>query len=224
MSPKQVLTIEPVDQHLANQGWLILIHPDLLWNTSLAAKIKHYGFFSYEINEGLRLSAQEQVTVINIISNIADEIPNGTDRYSKDVIIAQVELLLAYSERIYKRLFSSRKKQEHRTLEQLELFMSKYIKGNNLSETGIPTIKYIAEQLHISPNYLSRLLQSITGQSTKNYLHDKLIELAKEKLSTTELSVSEIAYEMGFKAPQSFSKLFKTKTSLTPIEFRQTFI
>ncbi len=223
MSPKQVLTMVVHSQEYTPIGWLLLIHPDFLWNTAIAKKIKQYEFFSYEVNESLALSVDEETTVVNMIKNINQEVADGIDLHSKDVIIAQIELLLAYSERIYKRLFTSEKKNEHRILDQLEILIVKYFKSNDLIKNGIPTIQYIADQLHISPNYLSRLLQSITGQSTKNYLHDKLIELAKEKLSTTELSVSEIAYEIGFKTPQSFSKLFKNKTKLTPLEFRKSF-
>lgn len=223
MSPKQVLTIEAFDQEFTHTGWLVLIHPDFFWNTSLAKKVKQYGFFSYATNEGLTVSVYEEATIFNMIENIAREIPFSNDPYDKEVNIVQIELLLTYSDRIYKRQLASVAKTEHRTLERLETLISKYLRSDELAEKGIPTVPYIAGQLHISPNYLSRLLQSIMGQSTKNYLHDKLIDLAKEKLSTTELSVSEIAFGIGFKSPQSFSKLFKTKTSLTPLEFRQSF-
>jgi AraC-like DNA-binding protein len=224
MSPKQVLSTTTVDQGFAHAGWLILIHPDLIWNTSLANKIKHYDFFSYEIHEGLRLSPSEIDVVLNMIKDINYEISNSIDPNSKEVIIARIELLLAYSHRIFKRQFTSNKKQDHRTLERLELLISQYLNSNDLATRGTPSIYYIADQLHLSPNYLSRLLQSITGRSTKHYLQDKIIALAKEKLSTTQLSISEIAYTLGFKTPQSFSKSFKAKTSLTPLEFRKAFI
>jgi len=224
MSPKQVITIETPVEEVTNSGWLLLIHPDFLWNTSLAKKIKQYEYFSYKVNEALALSLKEETTVVSIIENIYQECHNSIiDKSSKDIILAQIELLLAYSERFYQRQFISGRKSNHRILAQLELLINEYFKSGDLIKRGIPTIRYISDELHISPNYLSRLLQVNTGQSTKSILHDKLIELAKEKLSTTELSISEIAYELGFKSPQSFSKLFKIKNSQTPLEFRQSF-
>lgn len=223
MSPKQILSILQADHSVAHAGWLILIHPDLIWKTSLANKIKDYEFFNYDIHEGLKLSVSEFEAVLNMITDIADEISNSIDANSRDVIIARIELLLAYSNRIFKRQYTAKKKHDHRTLEHLELVISQYLKSDDLTTMGIPSVNYIADQIHISPNYLSRLLRSITGRSTKDYLQDKIIELAKERLSTTKLSISEIAYTIGFKTPQSFSKLFKVKTSLTPLEFRRSF-
>ena len=223
MSPKQVITIETPIEEITNSGWLLLIHSDFLWNTPLAKKIKQYEYFSYNVNEALVLSVKEETTVLNIIENIYQECHSSGDKCSHDIIRAQIELLLAYSERFYQRQFVSGRKSNHRILAQLELLISEYFKNGDLIKKGIPTIRYISDELHISPNYLSRLLQAYTGQSTKGILHDKLIELAKEKLSTTDLSVSEIAYELGFKSPQSFSKLFRIKSSQTPLEFRQSF-
>jgi AraC-like DNA-binding protein len=224
MSPKQILSVEvDATEELKHKGWLLLIHPDFLWNTPLAKKIKQYEYFSYNLNEALHLSEKEEVLVTTIMQNIAQEYHSNIDSLSQDVIIAQIELLLTYSERFYQRQFITRKISNHKILNQLEDLLSKYFTSDSLANKGIPTVQYISEGLNVSPNYLSRLLKLLTGQSTKQFVHDKLIDLAKEKLSTTSLSVNEIAYDLGFEHPQSFSKLFKAKTNLSPLQFRQSF-
>jgi AraC-like DNA-binding protein len=224
MSPKQVLTIETTENEaFEHSGWLLLIHPDFLWNTPLAKKIKQYEYFSYNVSEALHLSDKEETLVTDIIQKISQEYQTNIDNFSQDVIIAQIELLLTYCERFYQRQFITRKIANHHILNQLESLLSDYFKRDNLSNQGIPTVQYVAENLNISPNYLSRLLQLLTGQSTKDFIHDKLIESAKEQLSTTDLSVSEIAYQLGFEHSQSFSKLFKSKTNFSPLEFRASF-
>ncbi len=224
MSPKQVLSIQATkDEKVKHSGWLLLIHPDFLWNTPLSKKIKQYEYFSYQVNEALHLSEKEEILVTDIIQNISQEYHTNIDNFSQDVIIAQIELLLTYSERFYQRQFITRKIANHRILNQLEVLLTEYFNSDNLANKGIPTVQFIAEHLHVSANYLSRLLQILTGQSTKRFIHDKLIDLAKEKLSTTDLSVNEIAYNLGFEHPQSFSKLFKSKTNFSPLEFRQSF-
>ena len=157
------------------------------------------------------------------MQNINQEYNAPIDKFSQDVIIAQLELLLTYSERFYQRQFITRKITNHTILEKLETLLTTYFQQDNLKTNGLPTVQHIAAQLNISPNYLSRLLKTLTGQSTKQFIQDKLIDFAKEKLSTTALSVNEIAFEMGFEYPQSFGKLFKTKTNLTPLEFRNSF-
>jgi AraC family transcriptional regulator, transcriptional activator of pobA len=224
MSPKQVLSIENTPKKaLKHSGWLLLIHPDFLWNSPLAKRIKEYAYFGYNVNEALHLSEKEETMVIGIIQNIAQEYHSPIDALSQDIIIAQLELLLTYSERFYQRQFITRKISNHKILGNLEDLLTEYFKGDDLASKGIPTVPYIAKALNVSPNYLSRLLNLLTGQSTKQFIHDKLMDLAKEKLSTTNLSVSEIAFELGFEHPQSFSKLFKQKTKVSPLEFRQSF-
>jgi AraC-like DNA-binding protein len=224
MSPKQVLTIDSkIKEEFMHSGWLLLIHPDFLYNTSLSKKIKQYEYFSYNVNEALHLSEKEESLVVNIMQNIAQEYHSNIDNYSQDVIIAQIELLLTYSERFYQRQFITRKIANHKILNQLEVLLTDYFDRKNTISKGIPSVQFIAENLHISPNYLSRLLKLLTGQSTKQFIHDRLIDVAKEKLSTTDLSVNEIAYNLGFEHPQSFSKLFKAKTNHSPLEYRQSF-
>ncbi len=224
MSPKQTLSVQASGEAPINHsGWLLLIHPDFLWNTALAKKIKEYGYFSYNVNEALHLSEKEELLVIDIIEKIAQEYHTNIDNFSQEVMIAQIELLLTYADRFYQRQFITRKIANHRILIQLENFLLTYFKEENLANKGIPTVQYIADHLHISANYLSRLLQLLTAQTTKQFIHDKIIDLAKEKLSTTVLSVNEIAYSLGFEHPQSFSKLFKAKTNQSPLQFRQSF-
>ncbi len=224
MLPKQVLSFETTtEEQIEHSGWLLLIHPDFFWNTPLSKKIKQYEYFGYQVNEALHLSDKEETIVIGVIQSIAQEYHTNIDSLSQDVIIAQIELLLTYAERFYRRQFITRKIANHKILNHLEALLTAYFKNDDLANKGIPTIQFIAEHLHISPNYLSRLLKLLTGQSTKQFVQDKLIDLAKERLSTTNLSVNEIAYNLGFEHPQSFSKLFKSKTSLSPLEFRQSF-
>lgn len=224
MAPGQVFMVEfQKDAIHQSEGWMILIHPDFLWNTSLAKNIRQYEFFSYSVFEALYLSDKEETMLTGIANNIEQEYLSSIDRFSQNVIIAHLELLLTYSERFYQRQFITRKVASHEILMRLEVLLSGYFASGALAEQGLPSVTHIAEQLNVSPGYLSSLLKSLTGQSTQQHLHNKLIELAKEKLSTSNLSVSEIAYELGFEHLQSFSKLFKTKTSLSPLEFRQSF-
>lgn len=225
MSPGQVFGVEISKGSIRHrpEGWMILIHPDFLWNTPLAKTIKQYEFFGYSVFEALYLSDKEESMLTTIAQNIEQEYHANIDRFSQSVIIAQLELLLTYSERFYQRQFITRKITGHEILIKLEDLLSTYFNNGDLARKGLPSVTYIAQNLNISPGYLSGLLKSLTGQNTQQHLHNKLIDLAKEKLSTTNLSVSEIAYELGFEHLQSFSKLFKTKTSLSPMEFRHSF-
>lgn len=224
VSPLQFLKLEmKPDVVVEPTGWLLIIHPDFLWNTPLAKKIKSYDFFKYNVNEALFLSDREEKVVVDILKNIEREYQSNMDRFSQEVIAAQIELLLIYSERFYERQFFTRKKSSHELLERFEDALSRYIDSGNLIENGIPSVKTIAAEMNISSNYLGSLLRIHTQQNTQQHIQNKLIDLAKERLSTTHLSVSEIAYELGFEHPQSFSKLFKQKTNLSPLEFRRLF-
>jgi AraC family transcriptional activator of pobA len=224
ISPGQVFGIE-VDtvSALKRSGWLLLVHPDFLWNTPLSKTIKQYEYFSYSVHEALFVSEKEETTIVSIMQNIEQEYCSNIDKFSQDIIIAQLELLLNYADRFYHRQFITRKIANHNILSRLEDILAEYFSSGTLSKKGLPTVQYIAGTLNVSPGYLSALLKMLTGQGTQQHIHDKLMEKAKEKLSTTGLSVSEIAYELGFEHPQSFSKLFKTKTNLSPLEFRQSF-
>lgn len=224
MSPGQVFGIElNKDEELKHSGWMLLVHPDFLWNTPLAKTIKQYGYFDYSVNEALFLSEKEETTIIGLMQNIQQEYYSNIDKFSQDIIIAQMELLLNYADRFYNRQFITRKITNHALLNRLEDLLNGYFETDILAKQGLPTVQQIANALNVSPGYLSGSLKALTGQGTQQHIHDKLIEKAKEKLSTTGLSVSEIAYELGFEHPQSFSKLFKTKTKVSPLEFRHSF-
>jgi len=224
MSPNQVFSIAlDKDEELKQSGWVLLIHPDFLWNTALAKTIRKYDFWGYSVNEALFLSEKEEATIKNIIQNIQQEYHSNIDKFSKQIIISQIETLLNYAERFYNRQFITREKSNHQILDRLENLLAEYFISDILCKNGLPTVQFISEKLNISPNYLRGTLKMLTGQNTQQHIHNKLIEKAKERLSTTDLSVSEIAYELGFEHPQSFSKLFKSKTNFSPLEFRKTY-
>lgn len=223
MSPGQVFGTESEAGPTRISGWMLLIHPDFLWNSALGKNIKNYEFFDYSANEALFLSDKEETLINNIIRNIHEEYQTNIDKFSQTIIISQLETLLNYSERFYQRQFITRKITSHHTLDQLEQILTDYFNSDDLIVKGLPTVHYLADTLNLSPNYLSSLLKSLTGQTTQHLIHNKLIEKAKEKLSTTNLSVSEIAYELGFEHSQSFSKLFKAKTNQSPSAFRESF-
>ncbi|MEH6305501.1 helix-turn-helix transcriptional regulator [Olivibacter sp. CPCC 100613] len=224
MAPNQVFSIAH-DPNVKAQhtGWLLLIHPDFLWNSSLAKTIKKYDFFDYEVNEALFLSEKEELLLNNIILNIAQEYRTNIDKFSQLIIISQIETLLNYADRFYQRQFITRQVSNHRILDRLEQLLTDYLNDGTRLQEGLPTVKYVSDNLHVSPNYLRNLLHMLTGQSTQQHIHNKVIEKAKELLSTTDRSVSEIAYDLGFEHPQSFSKLFKNKTKVTPLTFRASF-
>jgi AraC family transcriptional regulator, transcriptional activator of pobA len=224
MSPGQIFGVAIENKNnFRPSGYMILVHPDFLWDTPLAATIKQYGFFDYSVNEALFLSDKEETTINGVIENIQQECHSNIDRYSKQIIISHIETLLNYSQRFYNRQFITREKANHQILERLENLLTDYFNSDDVISKGLPTVQFVAEKLNVSPNYLSNLLRVLTGQNTQQHIHSKLIEKAKEKLSTTNLSVSEIAYELGFEHPQSFSKLFKSKSGVSPLEFRGSF-
>lgn len=225
LAPKQLLNIIVTDKAQNNNrsGWLLFFHKDFIWNTPLAKSIGNYDFFDYAINEALFLSEREETIIASVFQNINEEINSQIDAFSQNIIITQIELLLNYSKRFYNRQFITRQKVNHQILVKLEKMLKDYLDKEDLIDKGLPTVQYVAQALNISPNYLSNLLKSLIGLNTRQYIHQKLIEKAKEKLSTTHLSVSEIAYELGFEHVQSFSKLFKAKANQSPSEFRASF-
>lgn len=223
IKPNQVMSLEnnPNINHKPT-GWLLLIHPDFLWNSSLAKQINQYEFFGYTINEALFLSEKEEAMIQEILQNIEREYLANIDKFSQRIIVSQLELLFNYAERFYERQFITRKISNHQVLDQLETLLTNYFK-DDLIEKGLPTVQWVADELLLSSSYLSSMLKSLTGQSTQQHIHNKLIEKAKEKLSTTQFSISEIAYHLGFERPASFTKLFKNKTEMSPLEFRKAF-
>ncbi|WDF55591.1 helix-turn-helix domain-containing protein [Mucilaginibacter sp. KACC 22063] len=200
-------------------GYLLIFHPDFLLQHPLANTIHQYGFFDYAVNEALHLSAEEEEDLITIMHKIDKECQH-IDKYTQEIILTHIESLLKYSNRFYERQFLTRKNNNSALLTRFEQLIDDYFKREI---QGLLTVQYIAAQMNLSPNYLSDLLRIHTGQNTQQHIHEKLIAKAKEKLSTTNLSVSEIAYALGFEHAQSFSTLFKKKTNLSPLEFRQAF-
>lgn len=224
IAPGQVFSIGRSANELPGKsGWMLLIHPDFLWKTSLSKAIKKYDYFGYSINEALFVSIKEEETLRVILENIRQEYHGNIDNFSQNIIISQIETLLNYAERFYNRQFITRKKANHQILNSLEELLTQYVNSDDLLERGLPTVSYLAGHLHISSKYLSSLLKVLTGQTTQQYIHEKLIEQAKDRLAATQLSVSEIAYQLGFEHPQSFSKFFKSKTKVSPLEFRESF-
>ncbi|WCT14329.1 helix-turn-helix domain-containing protein [Mucilaginibacter jinjuensis] len=222
LSPKQIMS-HPRGDDAAKEGICLVFHAGYLLGYPLAKTIGNYGFFSYELSEALHLSEQEEATIEGIMDKIALEYQSNIDHYSQDVIVAQIELLLQYCNRFYNRQFITRKPQNSEILTRLEKLLNNYFNDPERLSSGLPTVQYIADELHLSPNYLSDMLRSFTGQTTQQHIHAKLIDKAKELLSTTSLSVSEVAFHLGFDYPQSFNKLFKNKTNYSPTEFRQSF-
>ncbi|MCX8534227.1 helix-turn-helix domain-containing protein [Chryseobacterium luquanense] len=220
-APNQLLSTSSDD--IQYEGLTLLIHSDFLRNYSLAARIKSFGFFSYSANEALFLSDKEKQTLFSIFDNIKEELNNTIDDFSQDVIISHIEVLLNYSNRFYKRQFITRKAVNNDLLSKIEELLNVYFEKENGLNQGLPTVEFLATELSLSPRYLSDMLRSLTGQNAQQLIHEKLIEKAKDYLTTTQLSVAEIAYQLGFEHPQSFNKLFKNKTNQTPVQFKQGF-
>jgi AraC-like DNA-binding protein len=225
MAPRQVfsISVHNKDEEIRRSGWVIYMHPDFIWNTPLAKTIRGFDFWDYSLREALFLSAKEEGVVNGIGQNIQTELDANIDKFSKHIIIAQLESLLHYADRFYHRQFITREKANHQVLDSLNDLLDAYFNGDDAGSRGLPTVRLLAEALHLSPKYLSNLLKMQTGQSAQQHIHDRLIGKAKERLSTTTLTVSEIAYQLGFEHLQSFSKLFKSKTTLSPIDFRKSF-
>lgn len=220
-APGQVISTETSSDTELKGMWLV-VHPDYIRNYALGKKIKEYTFFSYAVNEALHLSDKEETMVNTIMQNIEQEYHSNIDSFSQDVIISQIELVLNYSNRFYNRQFITRKNASSDLLIKLEDVLDAYFNWDD-NNAGLPTVKFVADKLNVSPHYLSDMLRSLTGQNAQQHIHTKLIDKAKEILTTTPLTVSEIAYRLGFEYPQSFSKLFKIKTNVSPLEYRKLF-
>nr|WP_068889472.1 response regulator transcription factor [Pedobacter panaciterrae] len=217
-APNQVQYLDLQNMECAS-GYLLIFHPDFLLQHTLANSIHNYGFFDYAVNEALHLSAEEEGDLITILNKIDKECGH-IDKHTQEIILTQIELLLNYSNRFYERQFITRRNNNSELLVKFEKLLDEYFYGE---VKRLLTVQYVAEKMNLSPNYLSDLLRVHTGQNTQQHIHEKLILKAKERLSTTSLSVSEIAYTLGFEHAQSFSTLFKKKTSLSPLEFRAAF-
>jgi AraC-like DNA-binding protein len=219
-APNQVLTAEENAEYF---GYTLFIHPDFLRNYPVSKNIKKYGFFSYDTNEALHLSEKEKILIVGLLNNINDELNTAIDEISQDVIVSYIEVLLNYSNRFYKRQFITRKIVNHDLLTNMDDLLENYFNKQETLTKGLPTVEFLASELNLSTHYLSDMLRNLTGQNAQQHIHEKLIEKAKEYLTTTNFSVSEVAYQLGFEHSQSFSKLFKKKTHTTPLSYKLSF-
>jgi AraC-like DNA-binding protein len=222
IGPRQVIALDaPSEDKSEINGWGVFFHPDLIRGTSLGQSIKEYTFFSYETNEALHLSDKEKETLNEIVQKIDVELSENIDRHSQTLIVSNLELLLNYCRRYYDRQFITRKTANSDLLSKIENVLTRYFQATNLKEEGLPSVKYLADQVNLSSNYLSDLLKKETGMNAQDRIHYYLIEEAKNLLLSSDKTVSELAYTLGFEYPQYFSRLFKSKTGMTPIEYRK---
>lgn len=221
LKPKQI--VFPPEDLESYEGIALYFHSDFIRNYPLGKTITQYGFFSYDVSEALFLSAKEKEIIASLFASIANELESNIDHFSQDVLVSQIELLLNYSNRFYNRQFITRKAVNHDIITSLDKLLNSYFEEENSLKNGLPSVKYVSTELKLSQRYLSDMLSSLTGLNTQQYIQNVVIEKAKEKLSSTNLSISEIAYELGFEHSQSFSKLFKTKTNFSPLVFRKSF-
>ncbi len=221
IAPKQVVTMdEEVEKIEAPMGWGVFFHPDLIRGTSLGKKMKEYSFFSYDTNEALHLSDKEKLTLFEIVQKIETELNENIDKHSQILIVSNIELLLNYCSRYYDRQFITRKTVNTDILVKVESALSDYFKSSSLKEKGLPSVPYLSDMVFLSPNYLSDLLKKETGMNAQDHIHHYLIEEAKNLLLGSDKPVNELAYSLGFEYPQYFSRLFKSKTGMTPLEYR----
>jgi AraC-like DNA-binding protein len=220
LGPGQVITNEPEGEIHQPYGKALVFHPDLLAGTALGKQIHEYSFFGYQSFEALHLSDKEKETLKICFDNISAEINQNIDIHSKKLIVANLELLLKYCTRFYDRQFITREHVNHGIIEQFEQKLNAYFLGENLKTDGIPSVAFFAEQLHLSANYFGDLIKKETGKTALEYIQIKLIDTAKERIFDTSKSISEISYDLGFKYPQHFTRLFKQKVGISPLEYR----
>ncbi|MFK7926425.1 MAG: helix-turn-helix domain-containing protein [Bacteroidia bacterium] len=220
VSPGQVMNLELDGKPYQPKGYALVFHPDMIEGTGLAKSILEYGFWGYQMNEALHLSEQERQIVLDLFAKIKLELRQNVDKHSKKLIVSNIELFMNYCERFYDRQFITRDNVNRGILEKFEEQLNGYYSDHKAQEIGLPSVAYIANQLHLSANYFGDLIKKETGKSAKEYIQDKIIVLAKNKVSDNVLTVSEIAYELGFKYPQHFTRLFKKQVGCTPNEYR----
>lgn len=222
LAPGQVIGIEDTGEQFQPQGWALCFHPDLIRGTNLGRNIREYSYFSYEVNEALHLSQEEREIFIDCLHKIELELKHGIDRLSKRLISTNIELLLDYCLRFYERQFITRQNVNTDLLARFETLLDSYLgDAEKLQQKGIPTVKWCANELCLSPNYFGDLIKKETGRTAQEHIHLRVIELAKEKILIPGKSISQISYELGFQYPQHFSRLFKKVTGVTPNEYRE---
>ena len=221
MAPGQVVEVEVKDKpQVPPKGRALLFHPDLLRGTSLGRNIAGYTFFSYEVNEALHLSEQERQVVMDCLQNIQSELKHAIDKHSRTLIVSNIELLLNYSTRFYERQFITRNNVNRDVLAGFERLLSDYFRDDAPQRDGVPSVRWCAEQLHLSANYFGDLVKKETGKSAQEYIQLKVIDIAKERIFDPGRSISEIAYSLGFRYPQHFTRLFKKVVGCSPNEYR----
>ncbi|TSJ39642.1 helix-turn-helix domain-containing protein [Mucilaginibacter corticis] len=217
-APWQV--IAPGANVTVDEGWALFIHPDLIHGTDLGRKIHQYSFFNYEANEALHISEDEKQIIKDCLAKIEREYAQNIDKHTQGLIVSNIELLLNYCDRFYDRQFYTRKKVNSDVVQQFETLLKDYFSQSSLIDVGLPSVKYFASKLNLSPNYLSDLLNKFTGKTTQEHIHLELVDKAKSLLWGTNNSISEIAYGLGFEHPSHFTKIFKTKTGKSPSAYR----
>ncbi|WP_221392153.1 AraC family transcriptional regulator [Dyadobacter sp. NIV53] len=220
-APNQVITAAEEEKDYS--GYTLLFHPDFIRNYPLGKNIIKYGFFSYSVAEALYMSDKEKKLIFSVFDAIAVELETNIDHFSQDLLVTQIELLLNYSNRFYNRQFITRKVVHNDLIVKMESYLTEFFGAEKSLFDGPPTVQQVADHLKVSPRYLSDMLRSLTGQTTQQHIHNKLIDRAKNILSTSNLTIAEIAYQLGFEYPQSFNKLFKSKTKVSPLEYKQMF-
>lgn len=220
VSPGQVVDVENKTDIYQPMGHGLVFHSDLIRGSLLAKGINKYNFFTYNTNEALHLSAKERELVLDCFSKINMELKHSVDKHSKQLIVSNIELFLNYCERFYDRQFITRENVNKGILEKFEELLNGYFSSDKSTEIGLPTVGYCADQLHLSANYFGDLIKKETGKSAQEYIQNKIIDVAKNKIFDREKSISEIAFELGFKYPQHFSRLFKSHVGYTPNEYR----
>lgn len=219
-APGQVYTNRREVKQGDVQGWMLYFHPDLIRNTHLGSIIDQYSFFNYDVYEALHLSEEEEQRVNVCLDNIKSEYEQRIDNHSQRVIVSNLELLLNYALRFYERQFNTRTNQSKDVVAQFERSLKRYYSEHKALDLGVPPIQAFADEAHLSQHYFSDLIKKETGRSPKDHINDYIVEQAKNKLIGSELSISEIAYDLGFNYPHYFTRLFKSKTGQTPVEYR----
>lgn len=221
IAPNQTIEIDnEIEEREDKMGWGLFFHTDLIRSTSLNEKIKDFGFFYYEVSEALHLSDKEKNIFFELIQKIQNELQENIDIHSQQIIVSTIELLLSYCQRFYGRQLITRSQTNKSIISQIENILTQYFADNKINEQGLPTVKYLADKVHLSPSYLSDLLKKETGKNAQEHIHFYLIEEAKNLLLNSENNINEIAHNLGFEYPQYFNKLFKKKTGKTPLEYR----
>ena len=221
IAPNQTIEIDnEVETREDKLGWGLFFHPDLIRSTSLNDKIKNYSFFHYEVSEALHLSDKEKKTLFECVQKIQSELHENIDVHSQSIIVSSIELLLNYCSRYYGRQMITRSQSNKSIITQVETLLTHYFEENTIKELGIPSVKFLAEKVNLSPSYLGDLLKKETGKNAQEHIHLHIIEKAKDSLLNSDKNINEIAYELGFEYPQYFNKLFKNKTGKTPSEYR----